>query len=114
MKPTFVVASLNFERDLTILKDVLNKLEMKTNYKDSHKFAEKGQKAAGWWFYEIYCKPDFMEKVAQLESTNKKIDNERKILEIIQDTLKQNNSTARVRLYKDKPFLVHWWAWLMK
>lgn len=114
MKPTFVVASLNFERDLTILKDVLNKLEMKTNYKDSYKFAEKGQKAAGWWFYEIYCKSDFIEKAIELEYADNKIESERKMLEIIQDKLKQNNSNARIRLYKDKPFLSRWWIWLMR
>jgi len=114
MNPTFVVASQNFEHDLAILKDILNQLEIKTNYKDSYKFAEKGQKAAGWWFYEIYCKSDFMQKVAQLESTNKKIEVERKMLEIIQDNLKQNNSTAKIRLYKDKPFLSRWWIWLMR
>ena len=114
MKPTFVVASQDFERDLSILKDVLNQFEMKTNYKDSFKFSEKSQKAAGWWFYEIYCKPDFMEKVTHVESTDKKIDSERKILEVIQLKLKQNDSSARIKLYKDKPFLVRWWTWLMK
>lgn len=114
MKPTFVVASQNFEQDVAILKNILNQLEMKTKYKDSYKFAEKGQKAAGWWFYEIYCKSDFMDKVVELESVNKKIQSDRRVSEIIQEKLKQNNSTARIRLYKDKPFLSRWWIWLMR
>lgn len=114
MKPTFVVASQNFENDVTILKDILNRLEIKTNYKDSYKFAEKGQKAAGWWFYEIYCKSDFLDKVIESESVNKKMQSDRRVLEIIQENLKQNNSNARIRSYKDKPFLSRWWIWLMK
>ncbi|HSD04560.1 MAG TPA: hypothetical protein VLB45_02270 [Nitrosopumilaceae archaeon] len=112
MKPTFVVASQNFERDLSILKDILNQLELKTSRKDSYKFAEKGQKAAGWWFYEIYCKSDFMDEIIASEAADK-IESDRKVLEIIQDKLKQNNSNARIRLYKDKPFLSRWWIWLM-
>lgn len=113
MKPTFVVASQNFEHDLSILKETLNELEMKTNQKNSHKFSEKGQKAAGWWFYEIYCKSDFIEAIAESEPADKKIPSDRKVLEVIQDKL-QNNSNARIRLYKDKPFLSRWWIWLMR
>lgn len=93
----------------------MKQFEEKTNYKNGYKLSEKGQKAAGWWFYEIYLKSGFMEKIIQSESTaDRKIKNERDVLEIIKNNLKQKGSSARIRLYKDKPFLASWWKWLMK
>lgn len=115
MAPRFVVASQDFERDLSILKDIMSQFERNTNYKDGYKLSEKGQKAAGWWFYEIYFNSEFMEKIIQSESTaDKKIKNERDVLELIKNNLKERGSNARIRLYKDKPFLASWWKWLMK
>ena len=115
LNPTFVVASRDFERDLMMLKDLLNQLQNKTNIKDGYKLSEKGQMAAGWWFYEIFLKPEFVEKIIQTKGIlDKEVKNEIDILEIIQVNLKQSGGGAKIRLYKDKPFLIRWWKWILK
>jgi len=45
---------------------------------------------------------------------DRKIRGDTDTLEIIQDSLKKKGSTARIRLYRQKPFLVSWWKWLLK
>jgi hypothetical protein len=115
LNPTFVVASQDFERDLMILKDILDQLQSKTNIKDAYKLGEKGQIAAGWWFYEIFLKPEFIEKIVEKEDLEgEKPKNERVVLGIIHNNLKQSRSNAKIRLYADKPFLIRWWKWILK
>jgi len=115
MNPTFVVASQNFESDLSVLKEILTQFQKTTNHQDGYNLAQKGEMAAGWWFFEIYFKPDFMDKIIQIEALGgKKIKDDRGVLEIIQNGLKQKGSNARIRLYRDKPLLARWWKWLLK
>ena len=114
MKQTFVVASQSFELDVSLLREILNELQAKTGHKEGYSFAEKGQLAAGWWFYEIYFKPEFMQKIIEMESNEVKKKTEKDVLGIIQNWLKQKGSTARIRLYKDKPIFARWWTWLMR
>jgi hypothetical protein len=115
MNPTLVMASQNIESDVAVLKKILDSFEESAGYQDGYIFDEKGEMAAGWWFIEIHIKPDLMDKIIEggpLE--NRKIRDDTDILEIIQDNLKQKGSTARIRLYRKKPFLVSWWKWLLK
>jgi hypothetical protein len=115
MNPTFVVASKDVDKDATILRKILEELQKETNYQQGYTISDKGTLAAGWWFYEVFLKPEFVEKIIQSKNAmGKKIKNERDILEIIQDGLTQNASSARVRLYKDKPLFIRWWKWILK
>lgn len=113
MNPTFVVASKNLESDVSALKKILGELVAKAGNNSAYKLAEKGQLAAGWWFYEIYLNPQIITKILEIEFVDKK-KTERDLLEMMQANLKQKGSSARIRLYKDKPFLAKWWAWLLK
>jgi len=115
MNPTFVVASKDVDKDTIFLRKILEELQKETNYQQGYTISDKGTLAAGWWFYEVSLKPEFVEKIIQTRTTiGKKIKNERDILEIIQADLTQNASGARIRLYKDKPLFIQWWKWILK
>jgi len=115
MNPTFVIASQDVDKDTPLLRRIFEELQKDANYQQGYTFSDMGTLAAGWWFYEIYLKPEFVEKVIQAKSVmGKKVKNEKDILEIIQVNLKQNGCGARIRLYKDKPLFVRWWKWILK
>ena len=115
MNPTLVMASQKLESDVSVVKEILDGFEKSTGYQDGYSFDEKGMMAAGWWFVEVYIKPDFLDRIVEskpLESGRIKYDTD--MLNIIQNMLKQKGSTARIRLYRQKPFLASWWKWLLK
>lgn len=115
MKPTFAIASQDFEKDLSVIKEILSHLADKYHFQDEYKFSESSEKAAGWWFYEIYFKPEFANKIIQVESlTNKKFKNEKDILDMIQKSLNEKGAKAKIRLYVDKPLMSDWVTWFMK
>jgi hypothetical protein len=72
--------------------------------------------AAGWWFYDIFFKPDFVQKIFQLAlppgfpSHNKKAA-ATKIVDMFQNQVKLNGSDARIKMYGDIPYATPWWSW---
>ncbi|MFZ1076461.1 MAG: hypothetical protein WAN47_03400 [Nitrosotalea sp.] len=115
MNPTFVVASQDVDKDAPFLRKTLEELQKETNYQQGYTISDKGTLAAGWCFYEVFLKPEFMEKIIQSKNAmGKKIKNERDILEMLQSDLTQGGSGAKIRLYKDKPLFIRWWKWILK
>jgi hypothetical protein len=51
---------------LTILIKVLHQFEQRTHSKIAYEFSQRATLAAGWWFYDVFFKPDFVQKVFQL------------------------------------------------
>jgi hypothetical protein len=75
--------------------------------------------AAGWWFYDVLFKPEFIQKVFQLAvPTDFPPGNKKgaamKIVDMFQSQIKQNGSDARIKMYGDIPFATPWWSWLFK
>ena len=74
---------------------------------------------AGWWFYEVFFKRDFVQKIFQIilppdfPSNNKKAATI-KIVDIFQDQIKKNGSDARIKMFGDIPFATPWWSWLFR
>ena len=66
MMPFLSIASRDFDKDLIILKKVLHQFEQRTYSENAYKFSQRATLAAGWWFYEVFFKPDFVQKVFQL------------------------------------------------
>jgi hypothetical protein len=70
--------------------------------------------AADWWFYDIFFKPDFVQKIIQLAlpSSNFPTCDKKaaimKIVDIFQSQIKQNGSDARIKMYGDIPFATPW------
>ena len=65
MIPFFSIASRDFDKDLAILKKVLYQFEQRTH--SAYKFSERATLlAAGWWFYDVFFKRDFIRKIFQL------------------------------------------------
>ena len=62
----FSIASRDFDKDLVILKKVLHQFEQRTHSENAYKFSERATLAAGWWFYDIFFKHDFVQKIFQL------------------------------------------------
>ena len=109
MIPFFSVSSRDFDCDLIVLKKVLYQFEQRTHSENAYVFSKRATMAAGWWFYDIFFKPDFAQKIFQLALPpdfpphNKKAA-AMKIVDIFQNQVKLNGSDARIKMYGDIPF----------
>ncbi len=119
MIPFFSIASRDFDKDLVILKKVLHQFEQRTHSENAYKFSEKATLAAGWWFYDVFFKRDFVQKIFQLLlppdslHTNKKAAT-LKIIDAFQEQIKKNGSDARIKMFGDIPLAAGWWSWLLR
>jgi hypothetical protein len=119
MIPFFSIASNNFDQDLVVLKKVLHQFEQRTHSENAYKFSERATLAAGWWFYDVFFKRDFVQKIFQLllpqnySHKNKKAAR-LKIVDTFQDQIKKNGSDARIKMFGDIPIAASWWSWLLK
>ena len=120
MVPFLSIASREFEKDLDALKLVMSQLEKRSHSENAYRFSERAQMAAGWWFYDVYVTPEFLQKIFQIflpreEFTprNKK-STTIKITDIFHSQMRKNGSEARVKMYGDIPFAAPWWSWLMR
>ena len=119
MIPFFSIASRDFDQDLVILKKVLHQFEQRTHSENAYKFSQRATLAAGWWFYDVLFKPDFIQKIFQLLlphnfSHNNKKAVTIKIVDTFQDQVKKNGSDARIKMFGDIPFATPWWSWLFR
>ena len=119
MIPFFSIASRDFDQDLIILKKVLHQFEQRTHSVNAYKFSERATLAAGWWFYDVFFKRDFVQKIFQLllppnySQKNKKAAT-LKIVDTFQDQIKKNGSDARIKMFGDIPLAAGWWSWLLR
>lgn len=120
MVPFLSIASREFEKDLNALKLVMSQLEKRSHSENAYRFSERAQMAAGWWFYDVYVTPEFLQKVFQVflpreefTSRNKKSATI-KIIDIFHSQMRKNGSEARVKMHGDIPFAAPWWSWLMR
>ena len=119
MIPFFSIASRDFELDLGVLKKILYQFEQRTHSENAYVFSKRATMAAGWWFYDIFFKPDFVQKIFQLalppgfSSHNKKAA-AKKIVDMFQNQVKLNGSDARIKMYGDIPYATPWWSWLFR
>ena len=119
MIPFFSVSSRDFDRDLIVLKKVLHQFEQRTHSENAYIFSKRATMAAGWWFYDISFKPDFVQKIFQLSlppgfpSHNKKAATTT-IVDMFQNQVKLNGSDARIKMYGDIPYATPWWSWLFR
>ena len=115
MIPLFSIASRDFDKDLVILKKVLHQFEQRTHSENAYKFSKRATLAAGWWFYDIFFKRDFIQGVFQLllpyNVRNKKAATI-KMVDTFQEQIKKNSSDARVKMFGDVPLAAGWWSWL--
>jgi hypothetical protein len=119
MVPFFSIASRDFDKDLIILKKVLHQFEQRTHSQNAYKFSQRATLAAGWWFYDVFFKRDFIQKVFQIilppgfNPNNKKAAT-MKIVDTFQEQIKKNGSDARIKMFGDIPFVTPWWSWLFR
>ena len=119
MIPFLSIASREFEKDLNALKLVLGQLKKRTHSENAYRFSERAQMAAGWWFYDVFFKRNFIQKVFQLllpydiQHKNKKAAT-LKIVDTFQDQIKKNGSDAKIKMYGNIPIATPWWSWLFR
>ena len=120
MIPFLSIASQEFEKELNVLKLVMNQLEKRAHSENAYRFSERAQMAAGWWFYDVYVTQEFLQRIFQsiipkeeLSSRNEK-SAKIKIVDMFQSQMKKNGSEARIKMHGDIPFAAPWWAWLMR
>jgi hypothetical protein len=119
MIPFFSIASRDFDKDLVILKKILHQFELRTHSGNAYKFSEKATLAAGWWFYDVFFKHDFIQKIFQLLLPLNFLHKSKKaaimkVVDTFQDQLKKNGSDARIKMFGDIPVAAGWWSWLLK
>lgn len=120
MIPLLSVRSTKFEEDLAIMRRILDQFEDRAHVKNEYRFSERAEMAAGWWFYDVYVTPEFLQRLFNLafpkeefRSNNKKAASDR-LVGMFADQLKKNGSEARIKMFGDIPFAAPWWGWLMK
>ena len=120
MIPFLSIASREFEKDLDALKSVLSQLEKKTHFENTYRFSERAEMAAGWWFYDVFVTPEFLQRLIQIVlpyeevSFRDKKSATIKLVDMFQAQLREKDSNARVKMHGDVPFAAPWWAWLMR
>src|SRR5919206_5071966 len=108
MIPFFSIASREFDKDLVILKKILYQFEQRTHSENAYRFSERATLAAGWWFYDVFFKRNFVQNIFQLllppnYSHKNKKDATLKIVDTFQDQIKKNGSDARIKMFGDIP-----------
>jgi hypothetical protein len=118
MIPLLTVMSTNFEKDFEVLKRILAQLEKRTRMENAYKFSERAEMAAGWWFYDIFVAPVFLQKLFELAlppgTSKDKRSAQAKMVRLLQEQITRNGSEARIKMHSDIPFAGPWWAWLMR
>lgn len=120
MIPLLSVRSTRFEEDLDIMKLILGQFQKMAHIENGYKFSDRAEMAAGWWFYDVYVTPEFLQGLFQLAlpkeefSSNDKKAAAYRLVGMFSDQLKKNGSEAIVKMHGDIPFAAPWWAWLMK
>lgn len=120
MIPLLSVRSTSFEEDLDLMRRILKQFEQKVHVENGYRFSERAEMAAGWWFYDIYVTPEFLQGLFRLAlpkeefSSNDKKSAVNRLVGMFSDQLKKSGSEARIKMYGDIPFAAPWWAWLMK
>jgi hypothetical protein len=66
MIPFLSIASREFEKDLNALRLVVSQLEKRTHSENAYRFSERAEIAAGWWFYDVFVTPEFLQKIFQI------------------------------------------------
>jgi hypothetical protein len=117
MIPFFSIASRDFDKELVILKKVLHQFEQRTHSENAYKFSEKATLAAGWWFYDVFFKRDFVQKIFQLLMPANSLHKNKKaatlkIVDTFQEQIKKNGSDARIKMFGDIPVAAGSWSWL--
>jgi hypothetical protein len=115
--PFLTVMSTDFEKDLGIIKRVLGQFEKRAHMEDAYRFSERAEMAAGWWFYDVFVTPAFLQEIFQMllppgERNPKSA--AIKVVKEFQEQIKNTGSEARVKMHGDMPFAAPWWAWLMR
>jgi hypothetical protein len=111
------VVSNNFEKDLSLVKNMLATSEKMTHAENDFKLSERAEMAAGWWFYDVFVTRDFLQKLfRQLvpEGVRDRKTATIKIVDFFQGQLRKYGSEAKIKMYGDIPFAAPWWAWLMR
>lgn len=118
MVPLLAVRSVDFEKDLKILRKIMDQLQARTHIEDAYRFSDRAEMAAGWWFYDIFVTTEFLHGIFRLllppGSPRDRKSASIRIIDMFQDQLKKSSSDAVVKMHGDIPFAAPWWAWLMK
>jgi hypothetical protein len=115
--PFLTVVSNNFEKDLSLVKNMLAASEKMTHAENDFKLSERAEMAAGWWFYDIFVTRDFLQKLFQQlvpEGVHDRKTATIKIGDFFQGQLRKYGSEAKIKMHGDIPFAAPWWAWLMR
>jgi hypothetical protein len=108
--------SNNFEKDLQIVKNVLAASEKMTHTKNGYKLSGRSEMAAGWWFYDVFVTPDFLQKIFR-QILPPEIHGRKtatiKLVDFFQEQLRKYGSEGKTKMHGDIPFAAPWWAWLM-
>jgi hypothetical protein len=115
--PFLTVVSNNFEKDLSLVKNMLAASEKMTHAENDFKLSERAEMAAGWWFYDIFVTRDFLQKLFQQlvpEGVHDRKTATIKIVDFFQGQLRKYGSEAKIKMHGDIPFAAPWWAWLMR
>ena len=99
-----------------MLRDIFDKLQNTIQYDTTgYRFDAEAKYAAGWWFFTIHVKEDFIKRlVTHIHEQDPDVKDEGIILEIVRRQLKSKNSTAVIKYQGDGSIFAKYWSWLMR
>ncbi len=115
--PFLTVVSNNFEKDLSLVENMLAAFEKMTHAENGFKLSDRAEMAAGWWFYDVFVTREFLQKLFQQlvpEGIHDRKSATIKIVDFFQGQLRKYDSEAKIKMHGDIPFAAPWWAWLMR
>ncbi len=107
MIPFLSIASRDFEKDLNALKLVTGQLEEKAHSENAYRLSKRAEMAAGWWFYDVFVTPEFLQKIFQIVLPPEELSFENKksatikIADMFQTQMEKSGSEARVKKHGD-------------
>ena len=106
--PLLTIMSTDFEKDLDIVKRVLDDFEQRTHSENGFKLSDRAEMAAGWWFYDVLVSREFLQNLFRILMPEG-IGEDRKsaslkLVGAFQEQTSKLGSEARVKMHGDIPF----------
>jgi hypothetical protein len=115
--PFLTVVSNNFEKDLSLVKNIVAAPEKMTHAENGFKLSNRAGMASGWWFYDVIVTHDFLQKLFQPlvpEGIHDRKSATIKTVDFFHGQLRKYGSEAKIKMHGDIQFAASWWAWLMR
>ena len=114
----FEAATRDLDADAPIIRGILDEIAAMTSSHAGgagYRLDSEAQLAMGWWFFAIHVKEDYIrDTVTQMHAHDKNLKDEGAVLEYIRSRLKEQGSSATIKMHTDPSVFARYWTWLLR